>query len=98
MTSWLEEMRKEYPDLKLTLPFVTQEYMEWGEGYYSNMPDNVQIVMTGGRVWGEVSKVFTESFTEKVGFGPYMWINWPCTDNSKQHLIMGDIRILYIPE
>ena len=45
--------------------------------------------MTGGRVWGEVSNNFTTTFTNNVGRGPYMWINWPCTDNSKKHLIMG---------
>ena len=89
MTDWLKEMQKTYPDLKLTLPFVTQEYMYYGQGYYANFPENVQIVMTGGRVWGEVSNSFTSTFTNNVGRGPYLWINWPCTDNSKQHLIMG---------
>lgn len=54
-----------------------------GQGYYTNFPENVQIVMTGGRVWGEVSNNFTTTFTNNVGRGPYMWINWPCTDNSK---------------
>ena len=52
-------------------------------------PANVQIVMTGGRVWGEVTNNFTSTFTNNVGRGPFMWINWPCTDNSKKHLIMG---------
>ena len=45
--------------------------------------------MTGGRVWGEVNQNFTNTFTNNAGRGPYMWINWPCTDNSKSHLIMG---------
>ncbi len=89
MTAWIKEMQKTYPDLKLTLPFCTQEYMYNGESYYTNFPENVQIVMTGGRVWGEVSNNFTNTFTNNVGRGPYLWINWPCTDNSKQHLIMG---------
>ena len=89
MTEWLQEMQKTYPDLKLTLPFCTQEYMNYGQSYYANFPENVQIVMTGGRVWGEVSDSFTTTFTNNVGRGPYLWINWPCTDNSKQHLIMG---------
>lgn len=89
MTAWIQEMQEEYPDLKLTLPFCTQEYMGNGQSYYSNFPENVQIVMTGGRVWGEVSNSFTTTFTNNVGRGPYLWINWPCTDNSKQHLIMG---------
>ena len=89
MTAWLKEMQKTYPDLKLTLPFCTQEYMSNGQGYYRNFPENIQIVMTGGRVWGEVTNDFTTTFTNNVGRGPYMWINWPCTDNSKKHLIMG---------
>ncbi|OUN24350.1 beta-N-acetylglucosaminidase domain-containing protein [Pseudoflavonifractor sp. An85] len=89
MSNWLKEMQKTYPDLKMTLPFCTQEYMYGGESYYAQFPENVQIVMTGGKVWGEVTDNFTSSFTNKVGRGPYMWINWPCTDNSKKHLIMG---------
>ena len=89
MTQWLQEMQKTYPDLKQTLPFCTQEYMGWGQAYYADFPENVQIVMTGGKVWGEVSDNFTSTFTKNTGRGPYMWINWPCTDNSKKHLIMG---------
>ena len=89
MSNWLVEMQKAYPDLKTTLPFCTVEYMGWGESYYAQFPENVQIVMTGGKVWGEVTDRFTSSFTNTVGRGPYMWINWPCTDNSKKHLIMG---------
>lgn len=89
MTEWLAEMQKTYPDLKQTLPFCPEEYGGNGVSYFSDFPDNVQIVMTGGRVWGEVSNSFTTTFTGNVGRGPYMWINWPCTDNSKNHLIMG---------
>ena len=89
MTAWLEEMKQTYPDLKTTLIFVTQEYMYSGESYYADFPDNVQIVMTGGKVWGEVSNDYVTTFYSNVGRGPFLWINWPCTDNSKQHLIMG---------
>lgn len=91
MTNWLEKLQKqpEYSDLKTTLPFCTQEYMGNGEAYYKNFPKNVQIVMTGGKVWGEVTDNFTTTFKNNTDRGPYMWINWPCTDNSKKHLIMG---------
>lgn len=89
MSNWLKELQPSYPGLKLTLPFCTQEYMGYGQSYYRNFPENVQIIMTGGRVWGEVTNNFTSSFTNTAGRGPYMWINWPCTDNSKKHLIMG---------
>ena len=91
MTDWLKQLQKQekYKDLKTTLPFCTQEYMYNGEEYYKQFPKEVQIVMTGGKVWGEVTDQFTSTFTQKAGRGPYMWINWPCTDNSKKHLIMG---------
>lgn len=89
MTEWLAEMGEKYPDLKQTLPFCTVEYMYNGQSYYQQFPKNVQIVMTGGRIWGEVTNDFTTTFTNTAGRGPYMWINWPCTDNSKNHLIMG---------
>lgn len=89
MTTWLEEMQKDYPDLKTTIPFCPVEYGGYGESYYKGFSENVQIVMTGGKVWGEVSNSFTSTFTNNVERGPYMWINWPCTDNSKKHLIMG---------
>lgn len=53
MSDWLKEMKKTYPDLKLTLPFCTQEYMYNGQTYYQRFPENVQIVMTGGKIWGK---------------------------------------------
>ena len=91
MCNWLEEMQQTYPDLKLNLPFVAPgfEYAGYGESYYRNFPENVQIVMTGGQVWGYVTQGFVDRFYNNVGRGPYMWINWPCSDNSKNHLIMG---------
>lgn len=89
ITEWIVEMQEIYPDLKIELPFCTVEYGGYGESYYSQFPENVQIIMTGGKVWGEVSQNYTDSFTNNVGRGPYLWINWPCTDNSKNHLIMA---------
>ena len=44
MTAWIKEMQKTYPDLKLTLPFCTQEYMGNGQGYYIEFPENVQLL------------------------------------------------------
>lgn len=79
--------------MKMTIPYVPYDYMGNGSSQelqiLKQAPDNVQIVMTGGRVWGEVTDNFTSTFTNNVGRGPFMWINWPCTDNSKKHLIMG---------
>ncbi|KAB5606352.1 beta-N-acetylglucosaminidase domain-containing protein [Bifidobacterium jacchi] len=90
MVAWLKELKAgDYPDMKTTLPFVTQEYMYNGESYYQNFPKEVQVVMTGGRIWGEVSQNFVNTFYNNAKRGPFMWINWPCTDNSKNHLIMS---------
>ena len=96
LTNWVssEEMQEKYQGLKVVIPFCPNDYM--GNGNSSqlqylgkNMPETVPLVVTGGKVWGEVSQNFTANFKNGVGRGPYMWINWPCTDNSKQHLIMG---------
>lgn len=93
IVDWLKELKKtQYPDLKTTLPYVVREYGGWGQDYFKNFPKEVQIVMTGGKTWGEVSKNFTDSFKGKVGRSPMLWINWPCTDNSKNHLIMGGYK------
>lgn len=94
ITTWLEEdVKTQYPDMKTTVPYVPYDYMGNGSSgelqILKEAPDNIQIVMTGGKVWGEVTDTFTSTFTNNVGRGPFMWINWPCTDNSKKHLIMG---------
>lgn len=91
LVDWVssEEMQNKYPGLKKIIPFCPVQYMGNGEAWMQNMPDEVPVVMTGGRVWGEVTDSFTNAFYGNVNRGPYMWINWPCTDNSKRHLIMG---------
>ncbi|MGL5379504.1 beta-N-acetylglucosaminidase domain-containing protein [Clostridium sp.] len=99
LTVWLEEQKETYPDLKTDLIFCPNDYM--GNGSSTQLKevnkagDNVSIVMTGGRIWGEVSQNFTTNFINNIategnpGRAPYLWINWPCSDNSKEHLIMG---------
>ena len=94
MTTWLEtEVRAEYPDMKTVLPYIPFDYMGNGSGteftHLKEAPENVQIVMTGGKIWGEVAQSFSQTFKNNTGRAPYYWINWPCTDNSKKHLIMG---------
>lgn len=94
MTNWLKnEVKLQYPDMKTTLPYIPYDYMGNGSSnefnYLKQSPENVQIVMTGGRIWGEVSQSFSSTFKSNTGRAPYYWINWPCSDNSKQHLIMG---------
>ncbi len=99
LTAWLIEQKKTYPDLVTDIPFCPNDYM--GNGTSAQLrevnkaPDSTSIIMTGGRIWGEVSEHFTSNFIKNVGSQghkgrpSYLWINWPCSDNSKQHLIMG---------
>lgn len=99
MTNWLIEQKNTYPDLVTDIPFCSNDYMGNGSSgqlrEVNRAPKSVSIIMTGGRIWGEVSKHFTSNFKKNIGSGglegrpPYLWINWPCSDNSKQHLIMG---------
>lgn len=94
ITTWLQtEVKAQYPDMKDTLPYVPYDYMGNGSGVEFNdlrqAPSNVQLVQTGGRIWGEVTQSFSQTFKNNVGRPPYYWINWPCSDNSKKHLIMG---------
>ena len=94
ITNWLEnEVKLEYPDMKTTLPYVPYDYMGNGSGAeftsLKEAPENVQLVQTGGRIWGEVTQNFSQTFKNNTGRSPYYWINWPCSDNSKSHLIMG---------
>ena len=94
ITNWLEnEVKLQYPDMKTTLPYIPFDYMGNGSStefsYLKQSPKNVQLVMTGGRIWGEVTQNFSQTFKNNTGRAPYYWINWPCSDNSKKHLIMG---------
>ncbi|MEK3854157.1 beta-N-acetylglucosaminidase domain-containing protein [Cytobacillus sp. FSL H8-0458] len=93
LTDWLIEQQAKYPGLVTDMIFCPNDYMGWGTSSQiqslKQLPKSVSIVQTGGKVWGEVSNNFTQSFTNNAGRGPFLWINWPCTDNSKKHLIMG---------
>ena len=99
LTVWLREQQETYPDLKDDIIFCPNDYMGWGGSEQlkevNKAGDNVSIVMTGGKIWGEVSQNFATSFKNNIasegheGRAPYFWINWPCSDNSKKHLIMG---------
>ena len=99
LTEWLMEQQKTYTDLKDDIIFCPNDYMGSGASEQlkeiNKAGDNVSIVMTGGRIWGEVSQEFATNFKNNIasegyeGREPYFWINWPCSDNSKKHLIMG---------
>lgn len=108
VTEWLEELqRTEYPDLKTDLLFCPG-WMAYandmtGSGgdvekiqqIHTGVGDNVRIVMTGGKVWGDVTTTFADNFYNKLndanapGRYPYLWVNWPCNDNTKDSVIMG---------
>ena len=99
LTNWLIDQKKNYPDLVTDIPFCPNDY--GGNGSSTQLretnkaPESVSIIMTGGRIWGEVSQYFTSNFIKNIasqgyeGRASYLWINWPCSDNSRQHLIMG---------
>lgn len=99
LTNWLIQQKETYPDLVTDIPYCSNDYMGNGSSQQlkvvNQAPESVSIIMTGGRIWGEVSEDFTSNFKNNIasagheGRPPYLWINWPCSDNSKQHLIMG---------
>ena len=78
-----------YPGLKDTIIFCPVNYMGYGEAWYSDLSDNIQVVNTGGRVWGKIDNNFASTFQRNSGVAPFMWINWPCSDNDKDALHMG---------
>lgn len=108
VTAWLEELKEqEYPDLKTDLLFCPG-WMAYANNMTDNGGDvqkiqqihagvgnNVRIVMTGGKVWGDVTTTFADNFYNKLnemespGRYPYLWVNWPCNDNTKDSVIMG---------
>ena len=80
--------------------FVPGQY--WGNGredelksLNENLPTSTSMTLTGGKIWGEVSENFLSNLKNNLTAGGKtyrpvsLWINWPCTDNSKQHLILG---------
>ena len=68
LVKWVssDEMQEKYPGLKTTIPFCPVQYGGNGALWMSNMPDEVPIVMTGGRVWGEVTNDFTNTFYQNA--------------------------------
>ena len=80
--------------------FVPGQY--WGNGredelkaLNENLPTSTSMTLTGGKIWGEVSESFLSNLKNNLTAGGKtyrpvsLWINWPVTDNSKQHLILG---------
>ncbi len=96
LTEWVSsaEMQEKYPGLKTSIPFCPNDYM--GNASSAQMqtlkelPDSVPIIQTGGAIWGSVSNSYLTTYRNNMGDkGTFMWINWPCSDQSKSSLIMG---------
>ena len=79
MTDWLHEQQKaenadgalKYPGLKDTLIFCPVNYMGHGESWYSRLPETVQVINTGGRVWGKIDDGFASAFQRNSGVAPW---------------------------
>ena len=98
MTEWIHEMQAKtdadgnllYPGLKDTIVFIPVNYYGQGESWYAQLPENIEVGNTGGRIWGKVENSFLTNFKNNSGGkSPFMWINWPCSDNDKDALHMG---------
>lgn len=96
---WLLEMKETYPDMRTDILYCPNDYMNYGtqkqKDVNAGVNRDVHIVVTGGKIWGEVSAGFADNFyngTKSAGVEgryPYIWVNWPCNDNSKKNLILG---------
>lgn len=98
MNAWLHEMKKTYPDLKTDILYCPTCYMSTTNSKLNvinkQVNGEIHFVMTGGKIWGEVSNSFADGFynglaADGEGRYPYMWVNWPCNDNTKTSQIMG---------
>lgn len=100
MTDWLTKKQATYVGLRKEMIFVPGQY--WGNGHEDelkalneNLPTSTSMTLTGGKIWGEVSESFLSNLKNNLTAGGKtyrpvsLWVNWPVTDNSKQHLILG---------
>ena len=100
MTDWLTKKQATYVGLRKEMIFVPGQY--WGNGredelkaLNENLPTSTSMTLTGGKIWGEVSENFLSNLKNNLTAGGKtyrpvsLWVNWPVTDNSKQHLILG---------
>lgn len=71
---------------------------------HARVGDNVRIVMTGGKIWGDVTTDFADRFYQRLdekkspGRYPYLWVNWPCNDNTHNSLVMGGHNSILKPD
>ena len=100
LTDWLTEKQKTYSGLRKDMIFVPAWYMGQGtedelRTLNEHLPETVHLTLTGGKVWGAVDQTFLTNLKRNLTEGGkkynpiQFWINWPCNDNTKQHLILG---------
>ena len=93
LTDWIHELQAQknadgtpvYEGLKDTILYCPAlwSYTGGGEAWYQQMPENVQVVMTGGRTFGIANHAYAQQFKGNTGRAPFLWINWPCTDMAR---------------
>ena len=100
LTNWLTEQETKYSGLRKDMIFVPAWYMGQGtedelRTLNERLPETVHLTLTGGKVWGAVDQTFLTNLKKNLTEGGkkyrpiHFWINWPCNDNTKQHLILG---------
>ena len=100
ITNWLTEKQTAYSGLRKDMIFVPAWYMGQGteaelRTLNEHLPENVHLTLTGGKVWGAVDQTFLTNLKKNLTEGGktyrpiQFWINWPCNDNTKPHLILG---------
>lgn len=78
-----DESPSDYQIFQLLYCPALYSYTGGGESWYRQMPENVQIVMTGGRTFGIANHQYAEKFKGNTGRAPFLWINWPCSDMAR---------------
>ncbi len=101
LSDWMKEKAKTVSGLKTTILFCPHDYMGWGTSdelqTLKQLPASVPIIQTGGKIWGEASPNFIDSFYSSMNRPVYLWINWPCSDNTKNSLIMDGNEQFLVP-
>ena len=99
LTNWLNEKQETVEGLRTDMMFCPANYYGNGTGVTGlrGMPESVKIIQTGGQVFGSTNSTFLNNFNNSMSRSPYMWINWPCSDQTKDGLIMGGATKFLIP-
>ncbi|MGZ9755540.1 beta-N-acetylglucosaminidase domain-containing protein [Mycoplasma sp. 246B] len=106
LVAWLKLEKQVYPDLKVTLPYLVNEYSGTGEEYFKDFPSEVQVIMGGGSE-RTVDDTFTNSYVNHTNSSessksytlnsPILWVNWPYTETTQSKLILGGYKAFLKP-